>query len=190
MDEDTSVGRQQQRAAAADLHNRRVRDAGGDAQNEVVLRATDVCSDKASKRYEIFRCAPGCGCRRCRRRTASLPLPSPGCPVPPRPAALLSGSHLPCAPLAAQGPPGSCLPTRMPPRHRLPSAHPSRAAPQPLSFSACRRHYPAILRLKQFFPFHLIDAMGSLADTQEQIAQVRQQQGLPLPRDLPAACAR
>ena len=35
-----------------------------------------------------------------------------------------------------------------------------------------RHHYPAILRLKQFFPFHLIDAMGSLADTQEQIGQV------------------
>lgn len=44
-----------------------------------------------------------------------------------------------------------------------------------------RQHYSAILRLKQFFPFHLIDAMGSLADTQEQIAQeVRYQSSLDL----------
>jgi hypothetical protein len=28
------------------------------------------------------------------------------------------------------------------------------------------------MRLKQFFPFHLIDAMGSLSDTQEQIIKV------------------
>ncbi len=34
-----------------------------------------------------------------------------------------------------------------------------------------RRHYSAILRLKQFFPFHLIDAMGALHETQEQISQ-------------------
>lgn len=36
----------------------------------------------------------------------------------------------------------------------------------------CRQHYSAIMRLKQFFPFHLIDAMGSLADTKEQITKV------------------
>lgn len=32
-----------------------------------------------------------------------------------------------------------------------------------------RQHHSAVLRLKQFFPFHLIDAMGSLAETQEAI---------------------
>jgi hypothetical protein len=35
-----------------------------------------------------------------------------------------------------------------------------------------KQHYSAILRLKQFLPFHLIDAMGSKQDTQEQITQV------------------
>ena len=35
-----------------------------------------------------------------------------------------------------------------------------------------KQHYPAVLRLKQFFPFHLIDASYSLSDTQEQITQV------------------
>ncbi|KAF6250719.1 hypothetical protein COO60DRAFT_1568871 [Scenedesmus sp. NREL 46B-D3] len=44
-----------------------------------------------------------------------------------------------------------------------------------------RQHYSAILRLKQFFPFHLIDACGSPADTQEQIRQeLRYQSSLDL----------
>jgi hypothetical protein len=32
-------------------------------------------------------------------------------------------------------------------------------------YQVFKTHYSAILRLKQFFPFHLIDAMGSLQDT-------------------------
>lgn len=44
-----------------------------------------------------------------------------------------------------------------------------------------RSHYSATLRLKQFFPFHLIDAMGSLHETQEQISQeLRYQSSLDL----------
>ncbi|WIA29745.1 hypothetical protein OEZ86_012222 [Tetradesmus obliquus] len=44
-----------------------------------------------------------------------------------------------------------------------------------------RQHYSAILRLKQFFPFHLIDACSSPADTQEQIRQeLRYQSSLDL----------
>ncbi|PNH12318.1 adenylate kinase, partial [Tetrabaena socialis] len=36
-------------------------------------------------------------------------------------------------------------------------------------YSIFRQHHSAVLRLKQFFPFHLIDAMGTLAETQEAI---------------------
>lgn len=44
-----------------------------------------------------------------------------------------------------------------------------------------RHHYSAILRLKQFFAFHLIDAMGSLTETQEQIEkELRYQSSLDL----------
>jgi len=44
-----------------------------------------------------------------------------------------------------------------------------------------KAHYSAILRLKQFFPFHLIDSMGSLTETQEQITQeLRYQSSLDL----------
>eukprot|EP00882_Tetradesmus_deserticola_P005220 GHRQ01005497.1.p1 GENE.GHRQ01005497.1~~GHRQ01005497.1.p1 ORF type:complete len:460 (+),score=179.43 GHRQ01005497.1:61-1440(+) len=44
-----------------------------------------------------------------------------------------------------------------------------------------KQHYSAILRLKQFFPFHLIDACGSPAETQEQIRQeLRYQSSLDL----------
>eukprot|EP00879_Flechtneria_rotunda_P009169 GHRR01009599.1.p1 GENE.GHRR01009599.1~~GHRR01009599.1.p1 ORF type:complete len:447 (+),score=143.70 GHRR01009599.1:767-2107(+) len=44
-----------------------------------------------------------------------------------------------------------------------------------------RQHYSAILRLKQSLPFHLIDAMGSQTDTQEQITQeLRYQSSLDL----------
>eukprot|EP00878_Enallax_costatus_P008241 GHUV01008615.1.p1 GENE.GHUV01008615.1~~GHUV01008615.1.p1 ORF type:complete len:600 (+),score=182.10 GHUV01008615.1:310-2109(+) len=44
-----------------------------------------------------------------------------------------------------------------------------------------KQHYPAVLRLKQFFPFHLIDASYSLSDTQEQITQeLRYQSSLDL----------
>ncbi|KAI8474928.1 MAG: hypothetical protein J3K34DRAFT_374708 [Monoraphidium minutum] len=48
-------------------------------------------------------------------------------------------------------------------------------------YTVFRHHYSAILRLKQFFPFHLIDAMGSPAETQEQIEkELRYQSGLDL----------
>lgn len=44
-----------------------------------------------------------------------------------------------------------------------------------------KQHYSAILRLKQFLPFHLIDAMGSKSHTQEQITQeLRYQSSLDL----------
>ncbi len=46
-----------------------------------------------------------------------------------------------------------------------------------LSIDKCKKrydifktHYPATMRLKQFFPFHLIDSMGSLEETQEAIS--------------------
>eukprot|EP00955_Chlamydomonas_euryale_P012136 130806-Chlamydomonas_euryale.AAC.4 len=39
-------------------------------------------------------------------------------------------------------------------------------------YAIFKQHYPATLRLKQYFSFHLIDAMGSLSETQEAIAQV------------------
>ena len=32
-----------------------------------------------------------------------------------------------------------------------------------------RQHYSAVLRLKQYFPFHLIDAMGTLDDTRDAV---------------------
>jgi hypothetical protein len=98
VDEETSVRRQQQRAAVAQVHNKKLLDAGGAQEQLQPERATDVNTEKSRKRYQIF-----------------------------------------------------------------------------------RQHYSAILRLKQFFPFHLIDAMGSLADTQEQITQeLRYQSSLDL----------
>ncbi len=36
-------------------------------------------------------------------------------------------------------------------------------------YAIFRQHHSAVLRLKQFFPFHLIDAMGTLGETQEAI---------------------
>eukprot|EP00955_Chlamydomonas_euryale_P116766 366438-Chlamydomonas_euryale.AAC.2 len=36
-------------------------------------------------------------------------------------------------------------------------------------YAIFKQHYGASLRLKQFFPFHLIDAMGTLSETQEAI---------------------
>lgn len=93
VDEDTSVNRQLQRAALAQAHNRRAKDAGVGEQQLQQERSTDVEPEKARKRYYIF-----------------------------------------------------------------------------------KQHYPAVLRLKQFFPFHLIDASYSISDTQEQITQVRVQQ--------------
>lgn len=48
-------------------------------------------------------------------------------------------------------------------------------------YSIFRHHYSAILRLKQFFPFHLIDAMGTLAETREAITkELRYQSSLDL----------
>lgn len=38
-------------------------------------------------------------------------------------------------------------------------------------YAIFKQHYTATLRLKQFFPFHLIDAMGTLAETQEAITK-------------------
>ncbi|KAF8073219.1 Abcb9 [Scenedesmus sp. PABB004] len=107
VDEATSIGRQLARAAAAQAHNARAKDAGG---REAGLRlaeerVTDALPDRAHKRYSIF-----------------------------------------------------------------------------------RQHYPAILRLKQFFAFHLIDACGSPSDTQEQILQeLRYQSSLDLSEEAYAA---
>ncbi len=46
-----------------------------------------------------------------------------------------------------------------------------------LSIDKCKKrydifkmHYGATMRLKQFFPFHLIDSMGTLEETQEAIS--------------------
>mmetsp|Transcript_26912 Transcript_26912/g.58761 ORF Transcript_26912/g.58761 Transcript_26912/m.58761 type:complete len:585 (+) Transcript_26912:197-1951(+) len=48
-------------------------------------------------------------------------------------------------------------------------------------YAVFKQHYTATLRLKQFFPFHLIDAMGSLAETQEAITtELRYQSSLDL----------
>ena len=38
-------------------------------------------------------------------------------------------------------------------------------------YATFKRHYHALLRLKSLFPFHLIDGMGTLADTRRQIAR-------------------
>ncbi|KAG1678194.1 hypothetical protein FOA52_016131 [Chlamydomonas sp. UWO 241] len=48
-------------------------------------------------------------------------------------------------------------------------------------YAIYKSHYPATLRLKQFFPFHLIDAMGTLSETQEAVVQeLRYQSSLDL----------
>ncbi|GIL75776.1 hypothetical protein Vretifemale_5490 [Volvox reticuliferus] len=48
-------------------------------------------------------------------------------------------------------------------------------------YAIFRQHHSAVLRLKQFFPFHLIDAMGTLAETQEAITtELRYQSSLDL----------
>ena len=49
-------------------------------------------------------------------------------------------------------------------------------------------HYATILRLKQYFPFSLIDAMGSLEDTRAQISrELRYQSSLDLDESTYAA---
>ncbi|GBF96259.1 adenylate kinase [Raphidocelis subcapitata] len=96
VDEETSIRRQLQRARIANMHNRRVLDAGAGHFHEE--RSTDLDVEKCRKRYGIF-----------------------------------------------------------------------------------KTHYSATLRLKRFFPFTLIDAMGSLAETQEQITkELRYQSSLDL----------
>ncbi|KAF8063870.1 vacuolar iron transporter 4 [Scenedesmus sp. PABB004] len=96
VDEETSIRRQLQRARVANLHNRRVLDAG--AGHFYEERSTDTDIDKCRKRYAIF-----------------------------------------------------------------------------------KTHYAATLRLKQFFPFTLIDAMGSLEETRQQITkELRYQSSLDL----------
>eukprot|EP00882_Tetradesmus_deserticola_P019249 GHRQ01020707.1.p1 GENE.GHRQ01020707.1~~GHRQ01020707.1.p1 ORF type:complete len:460 (+),score=213.56 GHRQ01020707.1:50-1381(+) len=96
VDEETSIKRQLQRARVANLHNRRVLDAGAGQFFEE--RATDTDIDKCRMRYAIF-----------------------------------------------------------------------------------KTHYAATLRLKQFFPFTLIDAMGSLEETRQQITnELRYQSSLDL----------
>lgn len=48
-------------------------------------------------------------------------------------------------------------------------------------YAIFKQHYAATLRLRQFFPFHLIDAMGTLSETQEAITQeLRYQSSLDL----------
>jgi hypothetical protein len=53
VDEETSIKRQLQRARVANLHNRRVLDAGAGQFFEE--RATDTDIDKCRKRYAIFK---------------------------------------------------------------------------------------------------------------------------------------
>jgi hypothetical protein len=53
IDEETSIKRQLQRARVANLHNRRVLDAGAGQFFEE--RATDTDIDKCRKRYAIFK---------------------------------------------------------------------------------------------------------------------------------------
>ena len=76
----------------------------------------------------------------------------------------------------------------------LPSAWLARCREQrmtDLSVGKCKKrygifkqHYMASLRLKAFFPFHLIDAMGTLAETQEAITtELRYQSLLDLSQD-------
>eukprot|EP00877_Chromochloris_zofingiensis_P000326 jgi/Chrzof1/10294/Cz04g36080.t1 len=96
VDEETSIKRQLQRARVANLHNKRVLDAG--AGHFFEERSTDTDIEKCRKRYHIF-----------------------------------------------------------------------------------KLHYAATLRLKQYFPFTLIDAMGTLAETREQITkELRYQSSLDL----------
>ena len=45
-------------------------------------------------------------------------------------------------------------------------------------YSIFKQHYAASLRLKAFFPFHLIDAMGTLTETQEAITTELRYQSL------------
>lgn len=53
VDEETSIRRQLQRARVANLHNRRVLDAGAGQFFEE--RSTDTDVDKCRKRYAIFK---------------------------------------------------------------------------------------------------------------------------------------
>ena len=56
---------------------------------------------------------------------------------------------------------------------------------------ALQAHYNTVLRLKQFFPFSLIDAMGSLEDTRAQIMrELRYQSSLDLQVCHSAACRK
>lgn len=69
-------------------------------------------------------------------------------------------SPIPTLPTLRASPPST---TQTPPAHRHHTEHAPARTPQ--------AHYSATLRLKRFFPFTLIDAMGSLAETQEQITK-------------------
>ena len=66
------------------------------------------------------------------------------------------------------------------PTQRLLS-EPSYPSPFPPPLQVFRAHYHTILRLKSFFPFSLIDAMGSLDEARAQIMrELRYQSSLDL----------
>ena len=55
--------------------------------------------------------------------------------------------------------------------------------------AGAQQHYSTLLRLKQYFPFSLIDAMGSLDECKAQIArELRYQSSLDLDESTCAAC--
>lgn len=143
VDEEESVRRQMRRAQLAAMHNKRVMDAGaGDVWD---VRTTDVNEALCRRRYQ----ARGAGGRAwgglsgawrdACRRTRAAHHAAPA------PSALWLN------PSPIHSPP---TPNR-PPRHAPPQVF--------------KAHYHTILRLKSFFPFSLIDAMGTLEEARQQI---------------------
>ena len=155
--------RQMRRAQLASLHNKRVMDAGtGDVWD---VRSTDVNEALCRRRYQVFKarrggCRSDCCCFKCMERAAActtLPLQ-----VNPPP--------LPARATTAAGAPRCTPPHPAPPS---PPSHTTTTHPQ--------AHYHTILRLKTFFPFSLIDAMGTLEEARQQIMrELRYQSSLDL----------
>ena len=76
---------------------------------------------------------------------------------------------------ASPTPPSSCT-TAPPPPHPAPPSPPSHT-----TTTHPQAHYHTILRLKTFFPFSLIDAMGTLEEARQQIMrELRYQSSLDL----------
>ena len=146
VDEEESVRRQMRRAQLAAMHNKRVMDAGaGDVWD---VRTTDVNEALCRRRYQARVVAGhgGTAAAACAARLAVCP------PAVARPGG--PGSW-PCRRLPCVHPP--CHPRLL---INLCPTHP------PQVFKA---HYHTILRLKSFFPFSLIDAMGTLEEARQQI---------------------